>query len=560
MKKNIFLWLLVFVLFWVSTGVGTASAGFQNPAANGAQAGEGSPERVNELRLLFFGNSYTFSTLTYLPPLLDEALPDTNVTVGIAYRGGCSLSMHTDMFYQSTPYPLYAEYTTSSEQWTCFNDVYSAQMLLSKCRWNIIGLQQSVEQLRDFSHLEQLADMIAATVTYPVTFVYNLAQARHPNDNVWLPQNYPQEDSMMGRSNAHFADIADFARRAKNGAYIYEVLPTGTAVQNLRTLPMAESIGEAGYFSIDSEGHLQNGLGMLAAGYAACCKLLEIIGRAPSIYGLQFTPTDEYHIAAYTPFSKGSCDGVSPENKLVAIKCAMLACKNPFEISDCSGMTVAQAPAASFTGFGSLPVVCFREAVARADQVEAAFSHDLSEDSIIIYTLCNKNAADYVNNQVILAAGTNQTAAFNVGRVLRNNSIGYQWMTFDDWNHAVILPGDSYFPKRYSIGDFSAAPSGAAQTVKVNKNCFTGNECLNALFPAIEPGAVMMAKLVNKNPRSFPENQLVMLFCCGTKDSVEKTCFLYRCKNGSFTAADCTERYDAIIEAGDEFEFISYSS
>ena len=306
------------------------------PAA--ADTVDGEEAQPRELKLLFFGNSFTFSTLGYLPQLLEEALPGVNVTMGITYTGSCSFSTHVDLFEKNKPYTLYAEYKSENGRWNSYEELLSAKMILLRDTWDIIGLQQSVENLHDFNGLEQFADLISSWIDYPVAFVYNMAQARHANDVSFLSAAYPDLPDGEARSDAHFASIADYARRAKEGVIICDVLPCATAVQNLRTVPAIKELGNNGYLAYDEGGHLHHGLGMLAASYAACYKILEIIGALPKLYGLQFMPSDNYIQQIHFVGNGSACVGITPENMLLAKKCAMLACKKPFELSDCSSL------------------------------------------------------------------------------------------------------------------------------------------------------------------------------------------------------------------------------
>jgi hypothetical protein len=57
------------------------------------------------------------------------------------------------------------------------------------------------------------------------------------------------------------------------------------------------------------------------------------------MYCQRVTPNASW-LTAYNPPSSvhGSCVGVSEANKLIAQKCAMMAIKHPFEITDCSNI------------------------------------------------------------------------------------------------------------------------------------------------------------------------------------------------------------------------------
>lgn len=297
------------------------------------------------LRILVFGNSFTYNTLDYVPALLEEILPETEIVMGICYDGACTLERHIIKFNGGdeeseipAEYSRYSEYRTSVGHWASVADEYTPQMALDRQDWDVIVLQQSVENLHSFDELSAYCELLLGYLSSPVNFVYNMAQARHPGDTGWLIDSV-EGVTGMERSNSHFQAIADYAQRALETPYISAVLPCATAVQNLRTLPFAADCGELGYFSKDDGGHLQEGIAPLAAGYAAAYQIAAMCGESPKLYGLTLMPTDEWMKETNIPsrISNGPCVGVSRENLVLAQKCAMMAVKHPFEITDFSG-------------------------------------------------------------------------------------------------------------------------------------------------------------------------------------------------------------------------------
>lgn len=293
------------------------------------------------LRILAFGNSFTYSTLEYLPMLLEEMMPETEIVMGICYDGGCSLARHTEKFNGGdagrgipAEYERYSEYRSTVGKWVSEPEPYTPQKALDRYEWDIIILQQSVENLHDFTGLCDFAALVTDYIRYPALLVYNIAQARKPGDP-WL-DDWMEGETEMERSNRHFQMIADFAERAMDTPYISAVLPAGTAVQNLRTCSFAAGTGDSGYFAKDAAGHLQQGIGPLAAGYAAAGRIAELCRELPRLYGLQFMPTDEWAAEKAPPGGCGPCVGVTEKNVRLAKQCAMMALKNPYAVTDCS--------------------------------------------------------------------------------------------------------------------------------------------------------------------------------------------------------------------------------
>ena len=291
----------------------------------------------DELNVLVYGNSFSYSTLSYVPSLLAEAVPNVNVTFGILYSSGMQFSGHISNFNNDTPYSRYNEYKTTSGKWEKIDDTITGKMALNLHRWDCIVLQQSVEHLDDFDSLEEFADILNQYLTVPVKYLYNMGQARGANGDTWLPNNYTGS-TIAEMSDKHFMDIADYAHRALDSCIISDVIPSGTAVQNARTTTLAQ-YGESGNLCKDTLSHLQNGIGILCAGYAASYKILESTGRFGKIYGFGLNPTDLWLTNTNVPSTMhGNCVGITKANKILGMKCAMMAIKNPFEITDCSNI------------------------------------------------------------------------------------------------------------------------------------------------------------------------------------------------------------------------------
>jgi hypothetical protein len=307
-----------------------------------------SPQPLSEeirpsLRILTFGNSFSYSTLNYLPALLEELMPETEIVMGVCYDPGCTLERHTVKFLGGdeaaeipAEYQRYSEYRRSVGQWVQSPDPATALNALERYDWDIIILQQSVENLQDFESLCDFAELITEKLPQPALLVYNMAQARAPGDP-WLDQSAAGETA-LDRSNDHFRMIAEYAEKALETPYISAVLPGGTAVQNLRSCSFAAETGDCGYFAKDAGGHLQEGIAPLAAGYAAAGCIAELCRELPGLYGLQFVPSDAWAEETATPDWEhyAPCVGISPENVKMAKICAMMALKKPFAVTDCS--------------------------------------------------------------------------------------------------------------------------------------------------------------------------------------------------------------------------------
>ena len=286
------------------------------------------------LKVLIFGNSSTYSTWGYLPSLLSEFCPDYNFKIGILYTSGQSLGGHITMFNAGTAYTEFSVFADGV--WTNTANTVTGKNALDSDEWDIIAIQQSNGEMMSGTgkaDISGLCALIAAYIDYPVQFVINMPMTKGANCSGLEPY-YPDIEDPEERSDAAFADFAEYCREGLAESYISHVIPCGTAVQNARHTTLKQ-YGTFEYLCDDDVGHLQNGIGVLCASYAAAYKFLEIIGEKAKLFGSPLNPTDEWlaDINLYTKTAHGSCVGVTDANKILAQRCALQAIKNPYVIT-----------------------------------------------------------------------------------------------------------------------------------------------------------------------------------------------------------------------------------
>lgn len=245
-------------------------------------------------------------------------------------KRGASLSEHVTNFVSAAGfYTGLFTWTSESNAWTKnYNYTGTGKAILDSDTWDFVILHQTttVSHLTDITSLESLARIVINNVGYPFSFLFNMAHAPHPGYD-GISTQFPAGTSVES-SNLWYAALASYAQSALATPYISEVLPSGTALQNLRTLSFAASAGDTGYFANDSAGHLQKGIGLLAVAYANAYKLCQILGEKPKSFDIQTVPASS--------MANGDSVGVTDANKKLAQICAMMAVKKPFELTDCS--------------------------------------------------------------------------------------------------------------------------------------------------------------------------------------------------------------------------------
>ena len=293
---------------------------------------------TQEIKILVFGSSFSYSTLGYLPAMMNSIDPDVKITMGICYDSGQTVAGHISRFDNQTKYTTYSEYVPSSNVWSRWSATYTPQNILSRHKWDYVVIQQACRSTTEpISQVETFANKIQGYISYNTCFLFNMAQVLGANST--FPARYTQATG-EAKSAAMYQEMAAYASALNSGYIVSDILPCGTAVQNARTSSL-KSLGTVGeeYLCYDDNGHLCNGLPMMIGSITACYKLLSIVGRKPKIWETTFVPTDAWKIQDNVPMgvtSYGSCIGTTPENILLAKKCALAAIKHPFEVTDFS--------------------------------------------------------------------------------------------------------------------------------------------------------------------------------------------------------------------------------
>lgn len=293
--------------------------------------------RENILKILVFGNSYSYSTLGYLPELMREAAPELSFSMGLLYKSGADLANHIEYFNQDTPYPRYSEYLSSNGHFTNTENLITSKEALDRQDWDVIILQANRPYLEDdpYLQIEQLKNLISEYLDYPIDHMLNQNQTRAAMNDSSLSEI--AGDTILEKSNNQFYQKVEWMDILLKKQIVKDILPCGTAVQNFRNNTDTSNIGTegSGYLCDDAQSHLRNGIGPLVAGYAATIKLLDYAGKKTENYTSSFTPTDswleDYNLATKT--SHGTCVGLTDENILLGQKCARYAVSDPFRIT-----------------------------------------------------------------------------------------------------------------------------------------------------------------------------------------------------------------------------------
>ncbi|MDE6317212.1 MAG: DUF4886 domain-containing protein [Muribaculaceae bacterium] len=290
------------------------------------------------LNLLCFGNSFTEDSMGYVPMILKRIAPEVEVTIGIAYLGGCSLQQHlanfrgralTDAGTEYTPKRYTYYLNQQGMPWATQYDKSLDDILADK-EWDVVTFQQNGSQ----SYLEwtdviwpfisELVKLLAEKVTKPVKCGWLLTHGAY------------------GASDAGFEKYwrgtADNAEKTENALGCI-VFPYGTAVQNMRRTDLRTlGDGSAHNLTIDN-GHLQEGIGCYGAALANAMKILQLVGVDKTGILGDTTDITEASITAMNVPGRHLGTGIigmTPENRIIAQRAAVAAIRNPYCLTDIS--------------------------------------------------------------------------------------------------------------------------------------------------------------------------------------------------------------------------------
>jgi hypothetical protein len=170
-KKILSLCLCACMLLPVLTGCGNEPAPVQTTATTPTVAKPTeSPEEANALRIMILGSSRSVNTFHLLYKVFKDQMPDKEITLGVMYYSGCSMSMHTQFIKENKN--VYDYYLNKKGSWEIFRNSYMEDGLRNQA-WDVILLQAGTgdtdnnmnEPCRKF-----LTDYVDSVVTHPHTF------------------------------------------------------------------------------------------------------------------------------------------------------------------------------------------------------------------------------------------------------------------------------------------------------------------------------------------------------------------------------------------------------
>jgi len=218
------------------------------------------PKDEGSIKILAIGNSFSRDSLNHLWNVFTDG-GYTDVQLGIAYIGGSSLDLHWS--HMQTGEAAYEYHQNSIGAWVQ-EPGHKILDILQAADWDIITLQQqSVQagQENSFGNLENILNWINTNKTNPDAKIYwNMTWAYEDGCTASNAQTYYNCE----QSKMYAAIIATTQKVIAGNAAFAGIIPTGTAIQNLRGSYIGENVCRDGYHLNDTYGRYTAALTLYA--------------------------------------------------------------------------------------------------------------------------------------------------------------------------------------------------------------------------------------------------------------------------------------------------------
>lgn len=198
----------------------------------------------NDLKILAIGNSFSVDGMWWLKDVADD-YGLQNVTLGIAYNGGCSLSEHMGYITNDSADYTYYKYLPTGTKWKT-TAAQTLSTIIADEDWDIITLQQA-------SGSSGRADTYEPYLTELITWVNENktnAEAKLYWQTTWAYQS-DYTSTNFSHYNNNQTTMYNAIISAKNEKVLVHdeftgEIPTGTAIQNMRTSYLGDTVTRDG--------------------------------------------------------------------------------------------------------------------------------------------------------------------------------------------------------------------------------------------------------------------------------------------------------------------------
>ena len=253
-----------------------------------SKCGHSYNERIpTTLKLLAIGNSFSEDSFKHMY-LIAKNMGIENVVLGNLYRGGCSLDTHLSLMQNDSAAECIF-YISSDEAGGMVKagekGTLGAKYAITYTDWDYISIQQASNHSgmeSKYGSLQGVIDFINANKNSDAEIIWHMTWAYQQDSTHSGFANYNNDQMTMYNSILNVVQ-----NKILTNDDISFVIPSGTAVQNLRTSTLGDTLTRDGY-------HLSYGIGRYTA---ALTWLAKITGY--DISKVTATPSDYPEVATY---------------------------------------------------------------------------------------------------------------------------------------------------------------------------------------------------------------------------------------------------------------------
>lgn len=208
------------------------------------------------LSVLAIGNSFSEDSIEYLYQIAHNAGYD-DIVLGNLYIGGCSVAEHIRQIEEGLSDYIYYKNTTGVWQASEHSSILDG---LQEEEWDLISLQQ-------VSYQAGLVEVYAEPLNQLITFVNQ--HKTNPDAKLiwhmtWAYQQNSDHGGFVHYDNNQikmYRDIVTCVKKAIVPSKVFElIIPTATAIQNLRTSYLGDTLTRDGFHLSFDKGRFCAGL------------------------------------------------------------------------------------------------------------------------------------------------------------------------------------------------------------------------------------------------------------------------------------------------------------
>ena len=156
-----------------------------------------SPEEAKALRIMILGSSRSVNTFHLLYEVFKDQMPDQEITLGVMYYSGCSISMHAEFIKNNQR--VYDYYRNTNGYWEIINKSSMARGLQDQA-WDVILLQAGTgdaannmnETCRKF-----ITEYVDSVVTHPHTFWWHTTWFNSTDPTLYAAGTTPKTEAQQ---------------------------------------------------------------------------------------------------------------------------------------------------------------------------------------------------------------------------------------------------------------------------------------------------------------------------------------------------------------------------